>query len=37
MFTSRDVYRLLVEEGGFTPDEYQAWLEETLVDALVAR
>jgi AcrR family transcriptional regulator len=37
MYTGRDVYRLLVEEGGWTPDEYEAWLSETLVQALVAR
>ncbi len=36
MYTSRDVYRLLVEEGGFTPDEYEAWLGETLVETLTA-
>lgn len=35
MYTGRDVYRLLVQEGGWTPDEYEAWLAETLVDALV--
>lgn len=35
MYTSRDVFRLLVLEGGFTPDEYEAWLAETLVSALV--
>lgn len=35
MYTSRDVYRMLVHESGWTPDEYQAWLSRTLVDALV--
>lgn len=35
MFTSRDVYRMLVHEGGWTPDQYQAWLSQTLVEALV--
>ncbi|HSN04179.1 MAG TPA: TetR/AcrR family transcriptional regulator [Nitrospira sp.] len=35
MYTSRDVYRLLVHEGGWTPDRYQDWLSVTLVDALV--
>lgn len=35
MYTSRDVYRLLVLEGGWSPDEYEAWLSETLVAALV--
>jgi hypothetical protein len=37
MYTSRDVYRMLVHEAGWTPDEYEAWLSQTLVDALVAR
>jgi AcrR family transcriptional regulator len=36
MYTSRDIYRLLVEHGGFTPDEYEAWLASTLVEALVS-
>jgi len=36
MYTSRDVYRMLVHEGGWTPDQYQQWLARTLVDALVA-
>lgn len=35
MYTSRDVYRLLVHEGGWTPDRYQKWLSTTLVNALV--
>lgn len=37
MYTSREVYRMLVHEGGWTPDRYQAWLAGTLIDALVAR
>jgi AcrR family transcriptional regulator len=37
MYTSRDVYRMLVQEGGWTPDRYQEWLSDTLVTALVAR
>jgi AcrR family transcriptional regulator len=37
MYTSRDVYRLLVQEGGWTADEYEAWLSATLVEALVGR
>jgi AcrR family transcriptional regulator len=37
MYTSREVYRMLVQEAGWTPDEYEAWLSQTLVDALVAR
>lgn len=36
MYTSRDIYRLLVLEGGFTPDEYETWLAQTLLTALVA-
>ena len=36
MYTSRDVYGFLVSEGGFTPAEYEAWLGDTLVEALIA-
>jgi AcrR family transcriptional regulator len=35
MYTSRDIYRMLVDESGWTPDEYQAWLSRTLADALM--
>jgi len=35
MYTSREVYRMLVTEGGWTPDRYQEWLSQTLVAALV--
>lgn len=35
MYTSRDIYRMLVEESGWTANEYQAWLSRTLVDALM--
>jgi len=35
MYTSRDNYRMLVHEGGWTPEQYQRWLEHTLVEALV--
>jgi AcrR family transcriptional regulator len=35
MYTARDVYRLLVLEGGWSNDEYETWLAETLVTALV--
>jgi AcrR family transcriptional regulator len=35
MYTSRDVYRMLVRESGWTPDRYQEWLSDTLVSALV--
>ncbi|HZZ92285.1 MAG TPA: TetR/AcrR family transcriptional regulator [Usitatibacter sp.] len=36
MYTSRDIYRMLVQEGGWTPDQYQEWLARTLVTNLVA-
>lgn len=36
MFTSRDIYRMLVHDGGWSPDQYQAWLARTLVETLVA-
>ena len=35
MYTSRDVYRLLVHDGRWTPAQYQAWLAGTLREALV--
>jgi AcrR family transcriptional regulator len=34
MYTSRDIYRMLVQESGWTPDRYQAWVAETLVRTL---
>lgn len=34
MYTSRDVYRLLVHEAGWTPDRYEEWLSDTLLRAL---
>jgi AcrR family transcriptional regulator len=37
MYTSRDVYRMIVTEGGWSPDRYQGWLSATLLDALVDR
>ena len=37
MYTGREVYRMLVEVGGWSADKYQAWLAETLLDALVRR
>ncbi len=37
MYTSRDVYRMMVHEGGWSPDRYQEWLSRTLLDALVER
>jgi AcrR family transcriptional regulator len=36
MYTSRDIYRMLVSEAGWTPDRYEQWLRETLLAALVA-
>jgi len=35
MYTSRDVYRMLVHEAGWTPDRYESWLSATLLEALV--
>ena len=35
MYTGRDIYRMLVNESGWTPDEYQGWLARTLADALM--
>jgi AcrR family transcriptional regulator len=37
MYTSRDVYRMLVHEGGWTPGRYQEWLSRALLEALVER
>ena len=34
-FTSRDLYRMLVHAGGWTPDEYQQWLSDFILSALV--
>jgi AcrR family transcriptional regulator len=36
MFTSRDVYRMLVRERGWTSQKYQDWLADTLVQALLS-
>ncbi|MEQ1613246.1 MAG: TetR/AcrR family transcriptional regulator, partial [Hyphomicrobiaceae bacterium] len=35
MYTSRDVYRMLVQDGGWSAQRYQEWLSRTLVEALV--
>jgi AcrR family transcriptional regulator len=35
MYTGREVYRMLVDVGGWSPDKYQEWLASALVDALV--
>ncbi len=37
MYTSRDVYRMLVQDGGWPPEQYQDWLSSTLLEALVDR
>ncbi len=37
MYTGRDIYRMLVHDSGWSPDEYQAWLAETLTAALMER
>ena len=34
MLTSRDIYHKLVHESGWSPDEYQGWLERTLLESL---
>ena len=35
MYTSREVYRMLVHDGGWSADRYEQWLAETLRMALV--
>jgi AcrR family transcriptional regulator len=35
MLTGRDVYRMLVRERGWSPQQYQDWLADTLVRSLV--
>jgi AcrR family transcriptional regulator len=35
MLTSREVYRKLVDEGGWTPKRYEQWLSQALLEALV--
>ena len=34
MFTSREIYRKLVHESGWTPQEFENWLKRTLAEAL---
>lgn len=34
MFTGRDVYHKLVHESGWSPDKFQHWLEQTLLECL---
>jgi AcrR family transcriptional regulator len=36
LFTGRDVYRMLVRERRWSPQKYQDWLADTLVDSLLA-
>jgi AcrR family transcriptional regulator len=36
MLTSRDVYRMLVHESGWSPERYQSWLSQTLVRLLTS-
>jgi prophage antirepressor-like protein len=33
--TSRDLYRMLVRDRGWTAQEFEAWLANMLVDALI--
>jgi AcrR family transcriptional regulator len=34
LYTSRDIYRMLVVEGGWAPDAFERWLAETIVETL---
>jgi AcrR family transcriptional regulator len=34
-FTGRDMYRMLVIERGWTSDEYEKWLGDTLIETLI--
>lgn len=36
-FTGRDLYRMLVRERGWTPQEYQDWLEQAVLEMLTGR
>jgi AcrR family transcriptional regulator len=36
MLTGRDVYRMLVRERGWSPQQYQEWLADTLVHSLLS-
>ena len=36
-FTGRDLYRILVIEQSWTSDEYEEWLAQTLINALVKK
>lgn len=37
MYTGRDVYRMLVLDRGWSSDEYESWLADTLINVLVGR
>ncbi|HSB22881.1 MAG TPA: helix-turn-helix domain-containing protein [Burkholderiaceae bacterium] len=37
MFTSREVYYKLVHESAWTPEVFQTWLEQTLIETLTDR
>jgi len=37
VFTGRDIYRMLVIEQGWTPEEYEKWLNQLLVNTLIKR
>jgi hypothetical protein len=36
MYTSRDVFRMLVTDGGWSSERYETWLADALLQALVA-
>ena len=36
MYTSRDVYRMLVVEGKWPPERYEDWLARTLLETFAA-
>jgi AcrR family transcriptional regulator len=35
MFTSRDIFRMLVRERGWSPQKYETWLADTLITTLM--
>ncbi len=37
MYTSRQIYSSLVRDAGWSPERYEIWLSQTLIDALVKR
>lgn len=36
LYTAREIYAKLVHEAGWSPDDYQAWLERTLLETLTS-